>query len=42
MLSIMFTDIEGFTKLSEGMDSDDLARLRQVCVRASLREPEVG
>jgi adenylate cyclase len=27
MLSIMFTDIEDFTKLSEGMDSDDLARL---------------
>ena len=27
MLSIMFTDIENFTKLSEGMDSDDLARI---------------
>jgi adenylate cyclase len=27
MLSIMFTDIENFTKMSEGMDSDDLARV---------------
>jgi adenylate cyclase len=27
LLSIMFTDIENFTKLSEGMDSDDLARI---------------
>ena len=27
MLSIMFTDVENFTKLSEGMDPDDLARV---------------
>lgn len=27
VLSIMFTDIADFTKLSEGMDSDDLAKL---------------
>jgi len=27
MLSIMFTDIEDFTTLSEGMDSDELARM---------------
>jgi adenylate cyclase len=27
MLSIMFTDIADFTKLSEGMDSDELAKL---------------
>ncbi len=27
MLSIMFTDIENFTRLSEGMDSDDVARV---------------
>jgi len=36
MLSIMFTDIENFTSLSEGMDSDELARLMNEYFEAAI------
>ena len=36
LLSIMFTDIENFTTLSEGMDSDDLAQLMNSYFAAAI------
>src|SRR5665213_767451 len=37
LLTILFSDIAGFTSISEGMDSDDLARLMNVYFQSAVQ-----